>query len=724
MRNLLLTGAAALTLAACATGSAEDPNVGCCPDLTTPPQAEASAVATPAPAEDPFLWLEEVQGKRALAWVAAQNAKSKAALEGDPRYQTFLNEALAIFTATDRIAAPGFRADGIDNFWQDKTHTRGLWRRTTLDSYSTASPKWESVLDMDALGKAEGRPWVWKGANCLDPDERLCLVALSDGGKDAVEVREFDTRSKSFVQGGFRIPEGKHRIDWVDENTLAVATEFAKGELTTSGYPFIVKLLKRGQTLDQATELYRGSAADGGYGVSPEALHDKDGKLQGVLIVRPTGTFDAEHYLSADGRSAPVRVPLPAKASYQTFVDGQLVFTLEEAWGGFQQGALIAYDLNALKRDTAAAKPVLIFQPNARQAVEGVTSTKNKLIVHLMEDVKGAVDVWDLQGGEWTVRRMDLPKNASINLGSASGSSDRLFVSVQGFLQPTSLWLADAEKGTAKQVKALPARFDASTQTVEQFWATSKDGTKIPYFLVRSKSVPMDGSTPVLVYGYGGFQVSKPPVYLPEVGKLWLERGGAYVIANIRGGGEFGPAWHQSVLRENRQKSFDDFAAVQEDLIARKISSSRRIGIYGRSNGGVLTTAVMTQRPELMNAVVVESPLVDMLRYHKLSAGASWTGEYGDPDNPADAAFIAKYSGYQNLREGVRYPKAYITTNTKDDRVHPGHARKYAAKLEAMGVPYLYFEDTEGGHSYDAAPTKNAERWARHYVYLSQQLMD
>jgi len=722
MRRLLLLAASALTLAACATRSAEDPNVGCCPDLTTPPQAEASAPA--APAEDPFLWLEEVQGERALAWVAAQNAKSKAALEGDPRYRTFLNEALAIFTATDRIAAPGFRAGGIDNFWQDKTHTRGLWRRTTLDGYSTASPKWETVLDLDALGKAEGRPWVWKGANCLDPEERLCLVNLSDGGQDAVEVREFDTRSRSFVQGGFRIPEGKHRIDWVDENTLAVATEFTKGELTTSGYPYIVKLLKRGQTLDQATELYRGSTSDGGYGVLPEALHDKAGKLQGVLIVRPTNTFDAEHHLSVDGRSAPVRVPLPAKASYQTFVDGQLVFTLEEAWGGFQQGALIAYDLDALKRPDANPAPVLIFQPNARQAVEGVTSTKNKLIVHLMEDVKGAVDVYDLQGGEWTVRRMDLPKNASINLGSASGSSDRLFAYVQGFLQPTSLWLADAEKGTAKQVKALPARFDASTQTVEQFWATSKDGTKIPYFLVRSKTVPMDGSTPVLVYGYGGFQVSKPPVYLPEVGKLWLERGGAYVIANIRGGGEFGPAWHQSVLRENRQKSFDDFAAVQEDLIARKISSSRRIGIYGRSNGGVLTTAVMTQRPELMNAVVVESPLVDMLRYHKLSAGASWTGEYGDPDNPADAAFIAKYSGYQNLREGVRYPKAYITTNTKDDRVHPGHARKYAAKLEAMGVPYLYFEDTEGGHSYDADPTKNAERWARHYVYLSQQLMD
>ncbi|WP_411288197.1 prolyl oligopeptidase family serine peptidase [Phenylobacterium sp.] len=345
-------------------------------------------------------------------------------------------------------------------------------------------------------------------------------------------------------------------------------------------------------------------------------------------------------------------------------------------------------------------------------------------MVALLEDVKGAVDVYDLTAGRWSARRLPLPKDANITLVDTAGHSEELFATVESFLEPTSLWLADAARGRAAEVKALPARFAASNHVVEQFWATSTDGTKIPYFLVRPKAIKADGSLPTLMYGYGGFEVAKPPVYLPEMGKLWLARGGAYVIANIRGGGEFGPAWHQSVLREKRQLAFDDFAAVARDLSARKITSARRLGIYGRSNGGVLTTVAMTQHPELWNAVVVESPLVDMLRYHKLSAGASWVGEYGDPDVAADRAFIARYSGYQNLKARTAYPEAYITTNTRDDRVHPGHARKYAARLEALGVPYLYYEQTFGGHANDADPELNAGRWARHYVYLAQKLMD
>ena len=259
---------------------------------------------------------------------------------------------------------------------------------------------------------------------------------------------------------------------------------------------------------------------------------------------------------------------------------------------------------------------------------------------------------------------------------------------------------------------------------VEQDWATSRDGTKIPYFLVHPKQMKANGSTPTLLFGYGGFQLSKPPVYLPEMGKLWLERGGAYAIANIRGGGEFGPAWHQSALRDHRQRAFDDFAAVAEDLIKRKVTSPRRLGIYGRSNGGVLTTVSMTQRPDLFNAIVVESPLVDMLRYHKLSAGASWVAEYGNPDVAGDRSFIAAYSAYQKVNEDVKYPEPYITTNTEDDRVHPGHARKFAARLKAVGAPYLYYENTFGGHANDADPELNAKRWARHYVYLAQKLMD
>jgi prolyl oligopeptidase len=353
-----------------------------------------------------------------------------------------------------------------------------------------------------------------------------------------------------------------------------------------------------------------------------------------------------------------------------------------------------------------------------------VDSTDGKLIVQLLEDVKGAVDVYDHVGGRWTAARLPLPKDAAVAIRTTSSKDDRLFLTVESFLEPTSLWTADAASGKAERIKSLPARFNASTHLVEQFWATSSDGAKIPYFVVRPRSAPLDGSIPTQMYGYGGFENAKPPIYLPEAGKLWMERGGAYVIANIRGGGEFGPAWHQSVLRDKRQLSFDDFAAVARDLFARKITSPRRLGIYGRSNGGVLTTVSMNQHPELWNAVVVESPLVDMLRYHKLSAGASWVGEYGDPEDPKDYEFIAKYSAYQNLRPGMKLPEPYITTNTKDDRVHPGHARKFAAKMEALGYPYLYYEQTFGGHANDADPELNAQRWARHYVYLAQKLMD
>jgi prolyl oligopeptidase len=469
-----------------------------------------------------------------------------------------------------------------------------------------------------------------------------------------------------------------------------------------------------------AREVFRGKPAD--VGAQGIVLHGAAGRTDGLLIRRSVTFFENEFSLVRLKGLA--RVPLPAKAEFQAYVSGQAVFALKAAWRGFKAGDLVAYDLAALNAGAAKAKPVLVFHPGPRQAIQDVTSTRDRLVVGLLEDVKGAVDSYARQGGRWTARRLPLPKDANLTLVDADDGGEGLFVDSEGFLDPTALWLADAASGATDKVKALPARFDGSKDVVEQYWATSSDGTKIPYFVVRPKAAKLDGSTPTLMYGYGGFELAKPPVYLPEMGRIWLQRGGAYVIANIRGGGEFGPAWHDAVLREKRQLAFDDFAAVARDMTARGITSPRRLGIYGRSNGGVLTTVSMTQHPELWNAVVVESPLVDMLRYHKLSAGASWIGEYGDPDVPADRAFIAKYSGYQNLRPGVKYPEAYITTNTRDDRVHPGHARKFAAKLEAMGVPYLYYEQTFGGHANDADPELNARRWARHYVYLAQKLMD
>jgi len=704
--------------------------------------AGGAAVAQSAPAsDDPYGWLEDIDGARSMEWVHAQNAKTAAVLEKDPRYETFRREGLAIFTAKDRIATPNFRGGSIDNFWQDETHKRGVWRHTTVAGYGAASPQWETVLDIDALAKAEGKDWYYKGAQCLEPEERYCLVRLSLGGKDAVSVREFDVQTKSWVEGGFSLPEGKQNVSWLDRDTLLVARDWGPGTLTESGYAYILKSLKRGQGLDQAVELYRSNPKE--ISVSPQVFRDADGKVDGVFYDRGVSFFEREYYVPAASHSSErcarrtppcgptlaetaawTKLPFPRKSNIQTYVNGQVLFTTEQDWNGFQAGDLLAYDLKALLADPGQAKPVLVVRPKPNQSIEGVASTRDRLIVSGLEDVKGFVDAYDYRDGRWTAHRLDLPKDISVQIVDTSKSSNQLFLETQGLLSPTALYLADASTGSLKVAKTLPARFDASKDVVEQFWATSTDGTKIPYWLVRPKAMKADGSTPTIMYGYGGFQLSKPSVYIPEVGKIWLERGGAYVIADIRGGGEFGPKWHDAVLRENRQKAFDDYYAVANDLFKRGITSPRRLGIYGRSNGGVLMSVSMTQHPEMFHAVVVESPLVDMLRYNHLSAGASWVGEYGDPDKPEDRAFIAKYSGYQNLKPGVTYPKALITTNTKDDRVHPSHARKFAAKLEGLGDPYLYYEDNFGGHSYDADPTANAARWARHYTYLAQQLMD
>jgi prolyl oligopeptidase len=667
-------------------------------------------------APDPFQWLEDIDSPRSMAWVNAQNAITHKRLEEDPRYEVFRKEALAIFTARDRIATPRFRAGGIDNFWQDGAHVHGIWRHTTLASYRTAQPQWETLLDLDALSKAEGKNWIWKGANCLRPAQTLCLVRLSNGGSDAVEDREFDTTTGKFVDGGFRFANAKQNASWIDRDTLIVSRPWTPDEVTTSGYPYVVKLVKRG---GEPVEVFRGEKTD----VQDEGvvLEGEKGRADGVVISR--GLTFYERAFSLLTPKGLVAVPLPRKAELDTYVDGQVVFTIKEPWKTFGAGAVISYDLAELMKDPAAAKPQLVFMPGAHDAVDRVSSSKDRLVIVLLQDVKGAVDVYDHKAGVWLPRRLTLPRDANINLVSASDDENRFFFTAEGFLDPTSLWLADADGAVAK-VKQLPAQFDASKDVVDQHFATSTDGTKIPYFVVHRKDIRLDGSTPTQMFGYGGFELSEPPVYIPQMGKLWLERGGAYVIANIRGGGEFGPAWHEAALREHRQRAFDDFASVARDLIARKITSPRRLGIYARSNGGILTTVSMTQHPELFNAIVIESPLIDMLRYNHLSAGASWVAEYGDPDVPADRAFIAKYSAYQNLKPGVKYPEPYITTNTRDDRVHPGHPRKFAAMMEKMGLPYLYYEQTFGGHANDADPQLNATRWARHYVYLSQKLMD
>jgi prolyl oligopeptidase len=692
--------------------------------LAAPHITQAQTAATDA--ADPYIWLEEFSSPRAMDWVNAHNAKTATVLEADPRYAQLYKEALAIAEARDRIPAGSFLHGSIFNFWQDAEHVRGVWRRTSLQSYETANPEWTTVLDISALGKAEGKSWVWKGAQCARPADRRCLIHLSEGGEDAVTIREFDLDKGQFVEGGFYLPKSKARVAWEDENTLLISNAWAPGELTTSGYPYIVKRLKRGQSLDQAVEVYRGKASDGGYGVSPEVLRDSRGRTLSV-ITRPLDTFSHETYVvTAKGVR---RLGIPAKAGVDALIDGRVVIRSEEAWsaGGktFPAGSLAWTTLAALKADPAHLKPHLLYAAGPREALQGVSTTRDKLLVSTLDNVQGRAWVYTPTAKGFAKKRLALPDNASIRVAGTDDDSNRAFVSVSSFLTPTSLWLTDAGTGALKTVKTTPPKFDASADVVEQLEATSKDGTKVPYFVVRRRDIKYDGSNSTLMTAYGGFQVSQTPNYSATNGKLWLERGGVYVLANIRGGGEFGPRWHEAGLVEKRQVIYDDFAAVAEDLIRRKITSPRRLGIEGGSNGGLLMGVEFTQRPDLWNAVVIDVPLLDMIRISKIAAGASWQGEYGDVNaNPKAMAFWMKTSPYQNLKPGVKYPEPFIFTTTKDDRVGPQHARKFAARMEQMGLPFYFYENTEGGHGSGADLKQTAHTQALTMTYLQRKLME
>ncbi len=681
-------------------------------------------------ATDPYLWLEEVEGERAMEWVKAHNERTFAVLQGDPRYETLHQQALEIVQAQDRIPSPGFTHDGhIDNFWQDAQHVRGLWRRTTLDSYRTATPEWQTILDIDALAAAEGQNWVYKGSTCLQPEERYCLISLSNGGKDAVTLREFDTVERKFVDGGITLPESKGGASWIDKDTLLISRDFGPGTLTNSGYPMVVKRMKRGQTPDQAETLFTGQPTD--VSVSGYTLRDADGAVKATLINRSVDFYSSETWrLGDDG--ALTQLQLPPKSDITGLVQGQLLVSLKQDWTApsgqdLKTGDLIAWPLEAWLANQATPAQ-LVLRPTERQAIEGVNVTRNRLVVALYDNVRGSVRVYtpgpEGRGGEWAHTTLDLPQNVSVGVGSASEKDDKVFVSVTGYLNPSSLWLADAATGAVDQVKSMPAKFDAAGMTVEQHEARSADGTMIPYFVVHKADMPLDGSNPTLLYGYGGFESSLLPGYSATVGKLWLERGGVYVIANTRGGGEFGPRWHEAALEQNRQRAHEDFQAVALDLIARDITSQPKLGIMGGSQGGLFMGAMLTQRPDLINAAVIQVPLFDMLRFHKLLAGASWIGEYGNPDIPEQRAWIEQYSPYQNLRAGQPYPEVFIHTSTKDDRVHPGHARKAAARLEELGYPVLFYENVDGGHAAGANLRETARRLALEYTYLSRRLMD
>ena len=679
-----------------------------------------------ATSDDPYIWLEDVYSPKALQWVEAHNAKSTAVLEGDARYKGFYDKALAIAQAKDRIPVGSFIGGQVYNFWQDEDHVRGIWRRATPESYASGNPSWETVLDLDALASAEKANWVWKGAQCARPLDRRCLINLSDGGEDAVTVREFDLKTNSFVKGGFVLPKGKQDVSWENENSLLVSREWKKGQLTKSGYAYVIKRLKRGQALSSAVELFRGTKDD--VSASTAVLRDSQNRTLPV-IVEGTDFWHSKKFLI--GPKGVRRVAIPDKAQFVDLIGGRAIIQSQEEWSPagsnqkFPAGSLLSVDLAQLRANPARLKPTLIYQAGPREALQGAAAAKDVLLVSTLDNVRGRTLLFRPgPNGSWTRSALDLPDNSSVGIADTSRTDDRALLTVTGFLTPPSLWLADAGKGAASEIMRQPAKFDASKLVAEQREAVSSDGTKIPYFLVHRRDIKLDGSNPTLLYAYGGFEVSQTPSYSATTGKLWLENGGVYAVANIRGGGEFGPAWHEAGLGTKRQIIYDDFAAVAKDLIASKVTSPRRLGIRGGSNGGLLMGVEFTQHPELWNAVIIDVPLLDMIRISKIAAGASWEGEYGSVEDPAVRTFWENISPYQNLKASVAYPVPFIFTTTKDDRVGPSHARKFAARMEEMGLPFYYYENTEGGHAAGANLRQTARTNALEMTYLTRKLMD
>jgi len=715
----LSAAAASAALAACTAGTErEEATV-----TELPPGAALNASIQDE--SESLQWLEEVEGERALDFARAMNEQSLGELTGDARYEGLYEQALEVLQSTDRIPYVSVRGGELWNFWRDAQNIHGLWRKTSMESYASGDPEWDVVLDLDALAAEEGRNWVWQGSSCLGPDYRRCMITLSDGGSDASVRREFDIEARAFVEDGFVIPQTKGGTAWVGEDTLLVATALDPDETTTSGYPFAIKRWTRGTPLEEAEGVIAGAPSD--VGVWPMRLEQADGTAYLIAIERET-FFEGVYWLLPDGaRGAPARLPLPRKSSLQALFGGQLVFSIEEDWapGGspvYPAGAVLSFDMAAFAESGELPEIKTVFVPNARQSVGSVAATANHLLMVINDNVAGGLEAFRHEGSGWTSQPVPAPQNASISIITADDQSDLAYVNVSGFLTPETLYRVTPELSLEPAWSA-PAWFDAEGLVVEQRQTASTDGTLIPYFIVRAADA--EGPQPTLLYAYGGFQVSMTPSYSGVRGRLWLENGGAFVLANIRGGGEFGPAWHQAGLRTNRQRIYDDLIAVAEDLIEQGDTTPAQLGVQGGSNGGLLTGVMYAQRPDLWGAVITQVPLLDMLRYHLLLAGASWQDEYGFPDeNPQERAFLRSISPLHNVETHGDYPPVFILTSTKDDRVHPGHARKFAYLLHALGHEMLYYENIEGGHSAAANLQEAARRQALEYVFLMRTLMD
>ena len=680
--------------------------------------AGAAHAQEPAVADDPYQWLEDVTGDKPLSWVRAQNAKTDAALGSSPGFKRIEAGIREVLDSDAKIPGVQKIGDWYYNFWKDSNHERGIWRRTTLEEYRKPNPAWETVIDLDALNRAEGENWVWHGADCLRPDYRRCLVALSRGGADADVTREFDTVDKAWIEGGFFRPEAKGALSWIDRDTVYAYTDFGPGTMTESGYPRVAKRWKRGTPLESAQVVYEGTADD----MYIAAFHDDTPGFERDFASRTLAFYNDELYLvGADGKRTRVDAPNSANKSVKR---EWLTLELREPWtvGGreYKAGSLLAAnfdDFMAGKREFE-----VLFEPTERSSLAGFAWTKSHLVLNVLDDVKSRLSVLTPGADGWTRSAFTgAPEFGTIGISAVdSDESDAVWLTSSDYLTPPTLSLARIGH-TPEVLKSMPAFFDASKDVIEQHFATSKDGTRVPYFLVRPKGLKADGSNPTLLYGYGGFEIPMLPGYSGGLGRSWLEKGGVYAVANIRGGGEYGPRWHQAALKANRHKAYEDFAAVAQDLFERGITSPKHLGVQGGSNGGLLTGNMLTQYPELFGAVVVQVPLLDMKRYNKLLAGASWMAEYGNPDT-ADWDFIQHFSPYHLFDPAKDYPPVLFTTSTRDDRVHPGHARKMAAKMIDAGKDVTYYENIEGGHGGAANNAQAAHMSALAYQFLWERL--
>ncbi len=683
------------------------------------------AAAFPAAAAsdaDPHAWLEDIDGAAALDWVRAQNARSLPLLESEPRFAAMRAEARAVLTSPQRIAVGSIHAGHVYNFWQDDVQVRGVWRRADVASYLAGSPRWEALIDFDRLARDEGENWIAGEVTCLEPAHRRCMVEMSRGGGDTSTWREFDTATRAFLRDGFVLPAAKSALAWVDDDTLLVGTDWGEGTLTHSGYARVVKVWRRGTPLSRAVTLYEGQPQD----VSVRPQVEQDGRPR-AFVVRATSFFESEYFLLRD-LASPQRLPLPPNADLEGVLDGRAIVRLREAWshGGhdFSTGSVVAYDLDRGSVD-------LVFAPDDRQSVEEVAVGRTGLVLQYLQDVAGrAARAVRTPVGTWRLEPVPMPAQGTLKIASAGGGTDEALLTHESLTTPLSLHHVDP-RNRVREIARATATYDAQGVVVEQRFATSKDGTRIPYFVMGRAEVLRRGSAPTVQYAYGGFLSATQPVYYEDparpqhgalAGPLWVARGGVLVLANIRGGSEYGPRWHQAGLRENRQKVFDDFIAVSEDLVRTGVTTPRRLGALGRSNGGLLMGVVMNQRPDLYAAIVCGVPLLDMRNYTRLGAGASWVAEYGDPAT-ADWNYMAAWSPYQNLRAGVDYPPVFYYTSTRDDRVHPAHARKAAARLAELGRDRFYYENIEGGHGGTANQEQLAYRIALEYAYFARHLM-